>query len=163
MEHEKEGFDALAFLTFWPKLRTTSLRGWWICESERSSNGALSTIWTPRPPMTRVAAGRRVTCLERQPDARRYHPRVLRVFLHHRAGANPSGAEGPPALGRVEGAAGEEIGALEIEPSVRGKSPRESEVHLGAEVVRVALHPAVLAHRCSSHGPAARMGAEHAR
>src|SRR5262245_66018734 len=121
-----------------------------------------STIWTPRPPMTRVAAGRRVTCLERQPDARRYHPRVLRVFLHHRAGANPSGAEGPPALGRVEGAAGEGIGALEIEPSVRGKSPRESEVHLGAEVVRVALHPAVLAHRCSSDGPPARMGAEHA-
>src|SRR5262245_20205624 len=43
MGHAKEGFDARAFLTFWPKLRTASLRGWWICESEPSSNGALSS------------------------------------------------------------------------------------------------------------------------
>src|SRR5262245_37541179 len=114
--------------------------------------------------MTRVAAGRRVTCLERQPDARRYRPRVLRVHLHDLAGANVSScAEGPAALGHVEGAPGKEIGALEIERGVRGESPRESQVYLGADVARVALHPALGAHRRSSDGPPARMGAGHAR
>src|SRR5262249_58168058 len=117
--------------------RLSSLRS----RSTRSSPPTRRRRWSAGPePGDRLTAyaDRAPRPLEGEPHARRYDVGVVRA---------PTRVHTVEQLGRVERMAHLEVRALQIERGIRRKSPRQAEIHLGADVAGIALHPALIVDR----------------